>query len=364
MSSFVRQLLSRADYSWLLSYLESRGFLIWVRCAIAVGGLAISLTALLAAFAPPGVLWPHGRSVMLAMSVVALCWAARWLLWRWPSRTQSLVMMAGADIGIAAACFIHRDLVLGIAATPLFAVTGAYLSFFHSVRANLCHVLFAFLVAAAALIACGYVQGTQWLPLAASKAFIGLLSTALVLPFIQVGYRIFRSSADESTFDTLTGLLNRRGLKREVARTEFDDSPPQSPWTVLLIDLDDFKSVNDTYGHARGDDVLVAVAEAMTRTVERDATVLAARFGGDEFVLATREPPLVGHIVAERIRETIGALTDPTVSVSVGVAGDDDGRRGVFELITEADRAMYKAKRSGGDRVMSAASRSGQGPGA
>lgn len=349
--STVKQRPRGNDYEWLLSYLESRGFILRVRCAIAFGGLAIAVTAVLASFAPSGVLWPHGRTFMLAVAGVALCWAARWLSWCWPSRTESLVLMTGADIAIAAACFVHKDVVLGIAATPLFAVIGAYISFFHTVRANLCHVLFAVLVAVSAVITCGYVQGTEWIPLAASKAVIGLLSTALVLPAIQIGYHLIRSSADESTFDTLTGLLNRRGLWREVARTETDAPLSDSPWTVLLIDVDDFKSVNDTYGHDRGDQVLVAVADAITRAVDVNGRVLQARLGGDEFVTATRMPGDHGLMLGERIRESLKSATNPAISASIGVATGEDRHSTVFELITAADRAMYSAKQRGGNRV-------------
>lgn len=239
-----------------------------------------------------------------------------------------------------------------MAATPLFAATGAYLAFFHSTLANIAHVAFAMLVTVVAVVLCTYLQGFHWALVAASKGLIGMLLTAFVIPFIQIGYGMLRTSADESTFDALTGLLNRRGLKREIAKKTLLDSSAQTPWTVVLIDVDDFKSVNDTYGHGKGDRVLVGVADVIRRSVEPDIDVLAARVGGDEFVVAAQVPRGHGLMLAERIRESLRGATDPVISASVGVATGEDRRSTVFELITTADHAMYSAKQWGGDRVI------------
>ncbi len=345
----VRQLLNADEYEWLVSYLLARGMLRWSRWLVAIDGVTIGVTAMLAALAPPGVLWPYGNLVMAGLAVAGICWAARWLLARWPSHPESLVMIAAADIGVATACFAHHDLVLGVAATPLFAATGAYIAFFHSTAANICHIAFATTVVVAAVVASAFIQGPQWLPVAMSKGMIALLLTALVLPFLRIAYNMFRSSADASTVDSLTGLLNRRGLRQEVAKTEIE-SPDSAPWAVVVVDLDNFKAINDTHGHQRGDDVLVAVADVLRRCEIPGTHTLIVRLGGDEFAMALRATRTDAQRLAARVLHTISRETSLGVSASVGVAtGNPDSD--VFELVASADTAMYTAKRSGGDQV-------------
>ncbi|WP_108664735.1 diguanylate cyclase domain-containing protein [Euzebya rosea] len=143
----------------------------------------------------------------------------------------------------------------------------------------------------------------------------------------------------ESHHDPLTGLTNRRGLLRALA--DVDDG---SPVALLTIDLDDFKAVNDTHGHAVGDDVLRAVGLRL-RAVSRSGDVVA-RLGGDEFVVLLDPPPDPLAEVVDRVAST---LAEPVIvgdrvircTGSVGAAvGSVDG------LMKRADDAMYRAKRS------------------
>jgi diguanylate cyclase (GGDEF)-like protein len=164
-----------------------------------------------------------------------------------------------------------------------------------------------------------------------------------------------RDAEARATIDALTGLPNRRYFDEYVAllakRRRAEDRIG-----VLMIDLDHFKVLNDTYGHAVGDKVLQAVARSIAATV-RDQDV-PARFGGEEFVVLLKNPgPEVALEVGERVRRAIGALdlSDagvPGVSVSVGVAVADTPDRPLVEVILEADQALYRAKRSGRDRVV------------
>ena len=166
-----------------------------------------------------------------------------------------------------------------------------------------------------------------------------------------------RDAEARATIDALTGLPNRRYFDEYVAllakRRRVEDRTG-----VLMIDLDHFKVLNDTFGHAVGDLVLQAVARSIAATV-RDEDV-PARFGGEEFVVLLKNPsPEVAFEVGERVRRAIGALdlSDagvPGVSVSVGVAVADSPDRPLVEVIEEADQALYRAKRSGRDRVVAA----------
>ncbi|MDP9258739.1 MAG: GGDEF domain-containing protein [Actinomycetota bacterium] len=126
---------------------------------------------------------------------------------------------------------------------------------------------------------------------------------------------------------------------------------------VLFIDLDNFKNVNDTLGHARGDRLLAVVAERLKTVVRASDTV--ARLGGDEFALLLEDLTSAdgARVVAER---AMSMLADPfdlagesvSVGASIGVALRTDGTAGPGELINEADAAMYEAKRAGKRRVV------------
>jgi diguanylate cyclase (GGDEF)-like protein/PAS domain S-box-containing protein len=162
--------------------------------------------------------------------------------------------------------------------------------------------------------------------------------------------------------DPLTGLLNRRRfneeLERELARTRRHGG--QS--AVLMIDLDRFKTINDTFGHRAGDDVLCAVARALEDRL-RSSDVIA-RVGGDEFaVIAIGTGPdphgqVLAHDLAEAVRSRPIVTGDVSVAVtaSIGVSVFDAGTPGsADDVFVAADDAMYEAKRRGRDRVADAA---------
>ena len=166
-----------------------------------------------------------------------------------------------------------------------------------------------------------------------------------------------RDAEARATIDALTGLPNRRYFDEYVTllaqRRRADDRVG-----VLMIDLDHFKLLNDSFGHAVGDQVLQAVARSIAATVrEQD---VPARFGGEEFVVLLKNPgPEIALEVGERVRRSVGALDlseigVPGVSVSVGVAVADSPDRPLTEVVVEADEALYRAKRAGRDRVVAA----------
>jgi diguanylate cyclase (GGDEF)-like protein len=145
-------------------------------------------------------------------------------------------------------------------------------------------------------------------------------------------------------------------LERELKRCR----RMHSPLTLLFMDLDGFKGVNDTHGHMAGSRTLVEVGTVLEKTV-RDADILI-RYGGDEFVILFPETPLPGgFIIAERIRERIGGTKflksmgiEARVSASIGIAAYPESAEDVRGLITGADRAMYEAKAHGKNRVVAA----------
>ena len=164
-----------------------------------------------------------------------------------------------------------------------------------------------------------------------------------------------------SQTDGLTRLANRRQFDRALSREHARHLRTGAPLSVLMIDIDHFKRVNDHYGHAIGDDYLRAVARALERDVAR-ATDLVARYGGEEFVCLLPDTDLESACaVAEHVRAGVEALHLPNVqadiahlTVSVGVATLAGGGHTAQELVVSADTQLYAAKQAGRNRVCAA----------
>lgn len=162
---------------------------------------------------------------------------------------------------------------------------------------------------------------------------------------------------EASVRDAATGTYNRRHFEARLAAELTFAIRHYSAVSVLLIDLDDFKHVNDAFGHHVGDAVLRVVGAALQRLL-RPEDVLA-RYGGDEFVVVLRSVSARNaQILAERIRRTVERLSMAAsgnefgISVSVGVATlDPNSPAGASSLVDSADRAMYDAKSCGRNRV-------------
>ena len=160
----------------------------------------------------------------------------------------------------------------------------------------------------------------------------------------------FRRAAE----DPLTETGSRLALRLKLCEAQAVSLKTGKPFSVLLVDLDRFKEVNDRYGHLVGDAVLRQLAELLRSRLRKDDSV--ARFGGDEFVLIL---PLTGSreagLLAEELRELITSHRftehDIAVSVSVGVSTHQVGAHGVDDVLRSADEALYAAKSAGRDRV-------------
>ncbi len=212
--------------------------------------------------------------------------------------------------------------------------------------------------------------GILLLPLATALAFVSLHAVRERRRRMRYEWNLVRTNLSLrqaaasmerlARIDALTGLDNRRAwnekLEQEWRRAERYGSPP----AVIMLDLDHFKEVNDRHGHAVGDELLVAVADVLRRSLRTSDAV--ARLGGDEFaVLLPQASKEEAMLVAEKMRHQV-ALTlsqhtpDVPVTASAGVAtGDALQRNGVAQLLRAADRAMYDAKAAGRNCVVVAA---------
>ena len=194
-------------------------------------------------------------------------------------------------------------------------------------------------------------------------AWVGINAVSLILlaDIATAAARSQRHARDEalraSRFDALTGLYNRSFFFTTVQQELRRSDRMGRGFTMLMLDLDDLKPVNDTFGHQWGDRLLKAIADTIRHTIR--FTDAAARYGGDEFVVLLPETDAAGgYVVGEKLRRDIYALTlnsaDRNVrsSVSIGmVAYPDDGST-IEQLVSAADVAMYEAKRRGKNRIV------------
>ena len=172
--------------------------------------------------------------------------------------------------------------------------------------------------------------------------------------------RSYDEAREQSIRDSLTGAYNHRHfqevLQRELGRAE----RLGRPLTVLMLDIDDFKSINDRFGHPVGDAILQGIVAEIRNEVRGDMDLLA-RYGGDEFgVILPETPPSEAVLVAERVRrrvdERLFRMPDSgqmlRVTVSIGVATYPDDAAEKTDLVEKADAALYRAKRGGKNAVV------------
>jgi diguanylate cyclase (GGDEF)-like protein len=185
---------------------------------------------------------------------------------------------------------------------------------------------------------------------------IGLLAAALTRPLLRSLNRV-AVAAEQAMVDPLTGVANRRGFDRALD-IELERSARRGhPCALVIVDLDDFKQVNDRHGHAVGDEVLVTLADRLRDSVRSADTV--ARLGGEEFALLLPETDLTGALaVAQRARTAFSVNgvrlkggEKLIVTASFGVA-DFPASPDEPALLSDADKALYSAKRLGKDRVV------------
>ncbi len=193
--------------------------------------------------------------------------------------------------------------------------------------------------------------------------YFGRIGTDSFLAFAHLGQvalaqlLVRKQLQDLATVDSLTGLLNRNALQKILEREHARAQRHGRPYSVLLLDVDKFKSVNDTYGHAVGDRALVAVAHIAQRSLREGDWV--GRWGGDEFLcLLPDADDERATAIAERVRAQV--VEQPIraddclipISISIGLAQYPQAGDRVEKVLTGADAALYGAKRRGRNRVV------------
>ncbi|QPJ98610.1 GGDEF domain-containing protein [Enterobacter mori] len=155
--------------------------------------------------------------------------------------------------------------------------------------------------------------------------------------------------------DSMTGLLNRRQFYMITEQTNPDHLPAQQQFSLLLVDTDHFKNINDVFGHLKGDEVLISLSRMLESCSRKDDLVF--RWGGEEFVILLPRTSLETAMqIAETIRAAVARITIPGLprfTVSIGVARHNQGES-IDELFKRVDDALYRAKNDGRNKVLAA----------
>lgn len=165
--------------------------------------------------------------------------------------------------------------------------------------------------------------------------------------------RLFAETEKLVLIDELTKLYNRRHFQNCIQREFKQALRYNQPLTVLILDIDNFKKINDTYGHPKGDEILANVAKMIQSNLRGEDT--ACRIGGEEFAIILPQTNEVSSlIVAQKLLESIRTIeyADKHVTVSGGIASFPEKAKDVNHLYDFADRALYYAKYSGKDRIV------------
>ncbi|SPM35193.1 GGDEF domain-containing protein, partial [Mycobacterium rhizamassiliense] len=341
------------QFDWISAYLDGHGLLKPWRRITAVFIAAFAMQPLIMLFSSAGPAHPVTRTVTIVASTFGAIGAGLRMK-RWPTRRVSGIWTLISIVAIAAALFTLSNPYVALMGCVTFALLGGYVAYFHSVS----YVLVNFAVAATCVVVLSYrvLEATGDVALVAGSLIV-VVGLNIGMPWgMQSLVHTLRSDLRSSDVDPLTGLHNRRSFYNsayELIRVH--RGTPGTYLAIAVIDLDDFKRLNDTHGHAAGDQALVAVAAALQESCR--ATAVIGRSGGEEFVVADVETTPNPAATAERLCNAIAVMPfQITASIGTSSALLSTGRAApvmqlIDDLIRNSDAAMYQAKRAGGNQV-------------
>ncbi len=294
------------------------------------------------------------NAAMLAIAALNLLCTLPGSMAGWPLAAMNLLM---GWITVRTAWIIHRHLAqeFGASVSKLCAAP--------------CWLMTAIFNARAVAIVLSDSQSAGFVHQASDSTLgtsLGFLVIGMLMNFGLVGVvlsRVLTRLRSLSERDALTGLYNRRSVEQRMAQEASRLARQGTPFSLLSIDIDHFKRINDRYGHPVGDQVLKAVAQALG-SVGRGADLLA-RAGGEEFWLLLPTTSLSGAtqlaeraLLSARTLRFEGKLAEVRTTVSIGVVLADDPSEPIDSIMTRLDMALYRAKDNGRDRIELAEPRS------
>jgi len=343
--------------------------LAWWGTAYLIGGFSVAIWSVESVISPPlpvgassallfvacGMIWSaarifHGRPVLWgAMCAGAIIWLGAYLVPEFAQRPAVRMMLSSLIVAtyifLTAAELWRERRKTSLRRWPAIVVPIMHGAVF----------LAPIPLANLRLSESGLVSvASGWMAVFALETMLYVVGTAFIV-LVLAKERTLRLQRDAASTDELTGILNRRGFFAGAQQLLARQAKTHEPVSVLMFDLDHFKSVNDRFGHAVGDETLSLFAATAARSLR--ASDVVARFGGEEFVAILPGALAEARTVAERVRAafeaTAGSIAGCPVAatVSVGAASAGAGAD-VATLLTAADRALYEAKANGRNRVV------------
>ena len=188
----------------------------------------------------------------------------------------------------------------------------------------------------------------------------GAIFVIAALRFLEIQVQVKKTEADHrlgqleelASRDPLTGAYNRRFFEEELGKSLARNRRDDEPFAVALLDIDDFKAINDSFGHTIGDAVLTLLVVRLNELIRPTDSLV--RFGGDEFgLILSRTDGLAALRIAERVRATAAKPSAdgvPPITVSIGIAACPEHGSSAEDLLRRSDEALYRSKRSGKNR--------------
>ena len=327
-----------------------------MRAVVGAWCIIFGICAVLVQFSDNGPPTPVARVVIGVLAASAFYAGVRWPTMPWPPEHRSLWFVCWTDIGMAVAVFFGtNDRLAALPGCGLFVVIGMYVTVMHSARTIALHLAFALTVCTTVTVSILLEAATD-IPVLIARMLVLMGLIVLVPIALHAGVVFLKEDARESLRDPLTDLLNRRGLEFEAQRILSFPTTETIATVVMIVDLDRFKGLNDSHGHAGGDAALRAVASRLADAVP--AHGLIGRLGGDEFaaLFLCRTSEFDARTTA--IHDAVHCAGDavPTTASSgawILFNQEDRAHECTFDdVLAAADLAMYEAKRAGGNRLV------------
>ena len=339
-------------YYSLTALLAARGAQTLTSRVIAAIIFGLGLLSVLAISSSVTPQWSFGRVLWAAVAAITLLTGLNWLRHRWPTRTESVVLVIFATVAIPIGCIVPEDPLHGLLGANTFALIIGYTALFHTARL----LAFTTSVALATVLYLAVRIAEQDVAL----ALIALLTMSLLYLFAafscRMVVRLTGTDAGSDGVEPLTGLLNREAFYEQAAtllgsRNRDDDRY----FVIAVVNIDSFVAMVSMVGNRGGDRARIAASQALRETVRRDA--ILAHVGEAEFLIADTFTGPDPSPLVERARGSIAA-TPTGMTVSIGVVStplrpltDHPPHEVLDEIVALATTAMYEARRSGGNQV-------------